>query len=979
MRIKECYIENFGGLSKVNIEFNEDFTVINRPNGFGKTTLANFIKAMFYGFSSTTKRNIKDNDRKKFTPWNGGKFGGYVIFEHNQELLKLERYFGKTARSDEVKLYDLKNNRCKSNCQSDLGVKFFELDAESFMRSIYIEESPVQGRFDTDSIKAKLADLVDDSDDVNNFERATKEVKDRVNELTSSRKSNTEYKAINDQISLLDDELTSARILVASKDRLTDNLRHARSEIDRYKSELNDVKNKIHSYNNQTARQSIIRQIKDLETELDKKQKILEQFDSEFPKGTPNEDERSTIISIINEITELRASINSSTLRSVRELKTRLDKIFSSGVPSELEINTCKSQIDDMNEHQIAIKSLKLSEIKSDRLRRLREKFSAGIPSDVDISKSIRLYDEVESANRSIDNLSINELKANVNAYTQYFPDGAPEKSELDDCKNKLKNIELLREANNALACEIGDIPDYSEQVVGNNPKINISQTIIGIALTITSIVLGIALHPGMFAGMIIGVFLFIKSFHKQAVATNRIENGDKKLLRDKMLHNSDLIRKNETDISSFLAKFAIRGERLADKISDLDAKVNSYNLCMAAYNKAQLDYNRLNFEINDKQSEIQRMVGEYIDIANNFSDGISTLKADIAEYFSLRSEADRYEEEIRANREEIQQIKESITLFLSKFYSNVSADSASDLLDKLSKDLLSYTSAVDTLREADELETDTNSKIIDAYNNLSNILDRYGIDAKDITIERVQFIANQANEYTKSKARANEIKEQLSQIRENNSEILGYSDDCTELDIEQLREDESRLVDNIGDTQVVVSELEKKLGDAILAEDSVSNISEQLEYWIEARDNCLYRAKMLSKLLELLSKARDNLSHNYLGQVESGFKEYMGLVDPDIGAKTSISSDLNVMLTELGSFKEQDFLSSGESDIINLCMRLALIKSMFKKDKPFIIMDDPFIHLDDKKLNKLSKIFEELSKQYQIIYLTCSKSRELV
>ena len=62
MRLIACHIENFGGLSNFDLEFDAGLTVLRRENGFGKTTLAEFIRAMFYGFPRQTKSL---NKRKK--------------------------------------------------------------------------------------------------------------------------------------------------------------------------------------------------------------------------------------------------------------------------------------------------------------------------------------------------------------------------------------------------------------------------------------------------------------------------------------------------------------------------------------------------------------------------------------------------------------------------------------------------------------------------------------------------------------------------------------------------------------------------------------------------------------------------------------------------------------------------------------------------------------------------------------------------
>ena len=45
MKLLECHVDNFGKLSNYDYRFSEGLTVIQEPNGFGKSTLAAFIKA----------------------------------------------------------------------------------------------------------------------------------------------------------------------------------------------------------------------------------------------------------------------------------------------------------------------------------------------------------------------------------------------------------------------------------------------------------------------------------------------------------------------------------------------------------------------------------------------------------------------------------------------------------------------------------------------------------------------------------------------------------------------------------------------------------------------------------------------------------------------------------------------------------------------------------------------------------------------
>lgn len=63
MKLIACHINNFGKLSDLNINFNDGVNVINQPNGWGKSTLAAFLKAMLYGFD--TKKEPGAFEREK--------------------------------------------------------------------------------------------------------------------------------------------------------------------------------------------------------------------------------------------------------------------------------------------------------------------------------------------------------------------------------------------------------------------------------------------------------------------------------------------------------------------------------------------------------------------------------------------------------------------------------------------------------------------------------------------------------------------------------------------------------------------------------------------------------------------------------------------------------------------------------------------------------------------------------------------------
>lgn len=174
MKLIRCHIENFGVLSDFDFNFDDGLTTICQSNGFGKSTFAAFIKAMFYGFPRTGARNIVENERKRYDPWQGGKYGGYLEFEVQDVSYRVTRYFGKTAAKDTFSLLDLTNRRPSEAYSEKLGEELFRLDADSFARSTYVPQLSVGDMEATTSIRTKLSNLVDDTNDLSNYDTAEK-------------------------------------------------------------------------------------------------------------------------------------------------------------------------------------------------------------------------------------------------------------------------------------------------------------------------------------------------------------------------------------------------------------------------------------------------------------------------------------------------------------------------------------------------------------------------------------------------------------------------------------------------------------------------------------------------------------------------------------------------------------------------------------------------------------------------------------
>ena len=68
MRIISCHIDGFGKINNEDFSFENGLNIFREDNGFGKSTLATFIKVMLYGFEDEKRKSLQDKEREKYRP-----------------------------------------------------------------------------------------------------------------------------------------------------------------------------------------------------------------------------------------------------------------------------------------------------------------------------------------------------------------------------------------------------------------------------------------------------------------------------------------------------------------------------------------------------------------------------------------------------------------------------------------------------------------------------------------------------------------------------------------------------------------------------------------------------------------------------------------------------------------------------------------------------------------------------------------------
>ena len=213
MRIIECKIIDFGTLHDAVFDFSKGINRIVRENGFGKSTLAAFIRVMLYGFEGEGKRDLLGRERKFYEPWQGGRYGGSLVFEAKGKTYRVTRTFGKKAEEDTFELLDLSTNLESGDYSSRLGLELFDMDSDTFRRTVFVGQDSIETSAN-DTINGRIGALVDNTDDLDAYEKAKASLEAVTNQLTPKRKTG-EVSRLNERITSLDADILPAERIEA--------------------------------------------------------------------------------------------------------------------------------------------------------------------------------------------------------------------------------------------------------------------------------------------------------------------------------------------------------------------------------------------------------------------------------------------------------------------------------------------------------------------------------------------------------------------------------------------------------------------------------------------------------------------------------------------------------------------------------------------------------------------------------------------
>lgn len=455
MRLLKCHIENFGTLSDFDYDFSSNFTVICKENGFGKSTFAAFIKAMFYGMPRSGARNIVENERKRYDPWQGGNYGGFIEFEYQGVRYRVTRYFGKTASKDTFEIVDMTNRRVQTPFSEELGAELFQLDADSFARSTYVPQLSSRDMEVTTSIRTKLSNLVDDTNDMNNFDTAMDALRKNRSKLKAYRGNGGKIGDLSNECLYLEHQKDEAEHRRADLEEILERIEEINVGKECKNATISELRKKIQFVSVQKMMYEKQNKLKELRDEKEQQQQEIKKLDAQYPAGYPSPSEVKTQREQLAEVRQAKQRLAALSLSDEdRAAEGNGRAFFSNMEKTSKDIDRCEHLNNDLLEvtAQLAMKN---DPDEQEQLRTLSDRFKNGIPSEEELQNAQREADEVYTGEKRIQDLNVSaEDQIRFGQLKERFKTGVPNDETIEDCEQNQKNLNILtsRQENYALS-----------------------------------------------------------------------------------------------------------------------------------------------------------------------------------------------------------------------------------------------------------------------------------------------------------------------------------------------------------------------------------------------------------------------------------------------------------------------------------------------------------------------------------------------
>ena len=387
--------------------------------------------------------------------------------------------------------------------------------------------------------------------------------------------------------------------------------------------------------------------------------------------------------------------------------------------------------------------------------------------------------------------------------------------------------------------------------------------------------------------------------------------------------------------------------------------------------------------EIYDIDTLVEVFKSEYpFDYGNNFQMSLYNIRNDVMDYEKLS----KLREKTTSDKDKIsfEKLNNKIYSYLLKYnptLMSVKTDyrEYASCLTAIENRALKYKE----LKQKKKNQQDLAFHIKETEDTIKMFLDKIGWsngEADDNYDKILAIINEKLFSYENSLKEYNDICNKKKQFESENEDydVLIKSEQIIDIepDLDKLNEERKKIEERL---EIVISNIrtyQKQLDESEERLDTIKETLELIEEIEEEKEKAEEKFELYQKTLKYLTEAKQRFTNKYTGPIKDNFNKYYDMLNDCNADDYCVDADINLSKEVHGILRSIDYLSVGQKDIVGICMRMALIESMYKSEKPFVIFDDPFTNFDDNSVNRAKDFINKIGKEYQVIYFTCHKSR---
>ena len=180
IKIDKIEISSFGKLKNVVLEAGGGINILKAPNESGKSTLAAFVKFVFYGFAGARSQSLSENERKLYTPWDGEISAGSLNITADGVRYTVARKCLPTGKES----FEITERMTGKSVfpGEEPGKVFFGVSEEVFARTLFFRQLSVPQSKD-DILADRLQNIAISADEQVNTSMAVSKLNEAKNEL----------------------------------------------------------------------------------------------------------------------------------------------------------------------------------------------------------------------------------------------------------------------------------------------------------------------------------------------------------------------------------------------------------------------------------------------------------------------------------------------------------------------------------------------------------------------------------------------------------------------------------------------------------------------------------------------------------------------------------------------------------------------------------------------------------------------------